>query len=369
MIASFVSRPNRFVVECLLEGRLERAFVANPGRLREILVPGVPLRLERSDDPARKLPLKVVGALREDGWVSLDTHRTNSMVAALLREGALPGLEGRRIVRPEVRCGSSRFDFLLDGPLYLEVKSCTLSGREVAMFPDAATERGRRHLRHLASLDQETAVVFLVQSPTATLFMPDFHADLEFARTMLEVRERVRFLPVAVALDPSLEPILPARPLEIPWDLVEQHAADRGCYMVHLHLEGEAEILGRWRLAPGHYVYAGSARGSLGPRLERHRRGTGKPHWNIDHLRRVSRFVEATPLRSALDLECEVAAGLARLADEAIPGFGCADCRCRSHLFRFAEDPRRGAGFQRHVLTLRTDRLAASRRPGAPGIP
>lgn len=357
MIATFLSRPNRFVIECLLEGRAERAFVANPGRLREILVPGVSLRVERSEDPRRKLPLKVVGALRGDGWVSLDTHRTNGMVAALLRRGAIPGLEGRGIVRAEVRHGRSRFDFLLDGPLYLEVKSCTLAGHDVAMFPDAATERGRRHLLHLAEMAEETAVVFLVQSPTATRFMPDFHADLEFARTMLQVRDRVQFLPVAVALDESLQPFGPVRPLRIPWDLVERHAADRGCYMVQLHLSAPARVLDRWTLPEGHYVYVGSARGGLTPRVERHRRGTGKPHWHIDHLRRVAAFVEATPIRSDLDLECEVAAGVAGVASEAVPGFGCSDCRCRSHLFRFAEDPRGLAAWQAMVLALKTDRL------------
>lgn len=357
MLATFLSRPNRFVIELLLDGRVERAFVANPGRLREILVPGVTLRVERSQDPRRKLPLKVVGALRSDGWVSLDTHRTNGMVASLLRRDAIPGLEGRAVVRAEVRHGNSRFDFLLEGPLYLEVKSCTLAGRDVAMFPDAATERGRRHLLHLAALEEETAVVFLVQSPTATVFMPDFHADLEFARTMLGVRERVRILPVAVALDDALEPVLPVRPLEIPWDVIERHAEDRGCYMVHLHLPANTRVLDRFALAAGHYVYVGSARGSLTPRVERHRRGTGKPHWHVDHLRRVAEFVEAAPIRSCLDLECEVAAGVASLGAEEVPGFGCSDCRCRSHLFRFAEDPRRLAAFQSLVLRLRTDRL------------
>lgn len=355
--ATFLNRPNRFVVECLVDGRVERAYVANPGRLREILIPGVELRLERSESPGRKLPLKAVGVRRQGGWLCLDTHRTNPMVAGLLRQGAIPGLEGRALVRSEVRHGRSRFDFLLEGPLYLEVKSCTLAGRDVAMFPDAATERGRRHLSHLAELEDETAVVFLVQSPTATVFMPDFHADLDFARTLLEVRDRVRILPVAVTLDEDLCPRLPVRLLEVPWDLVERHAHDRGCYMVHLHLDSPAEILGRWRLSPGHYVYAGSARNGLSSRLDRHRRGGARLHWHVDSLRREARFLEALPIRSDLDLECELAQGLLEVATESIPGFGCSDCRCPSHLFRFAEDPRRQASFQDLVLGLRTDRL------------
>lgn len=367
VIATFLGRPNRFVMECLVEGRVERAFVANPGRLREILVPGVQVRLQRSSTPGRKLSYTAVGVKREGGWLSLDTHRTNSMVAGLLRKDAIPGLEGRAIVRAEVKHGRSRFDFLLEGPLYLEVKSCTLAGRDVAMFPDAATERGRRHLLHLAELPEETAVVFLVQSPTATVFMPDFHSDLAFARTLLEVKDRVRILPVAVVLGPDLQPVPPARLLEIPWDLVERHAHDRGCYLVHLHLEEPTLVAGRWDLPPAHYVYAGSARAGLAPRLARHRRGSARPHWHIDHLRRAARFVEALPIRSDLDLECELARGLAGVASEAVPGFGSSDCRCPSHLFRFPEDPRRMGAFQGLMLRLRTDRLGPGWRTAGQG--
>ena len=71
--------------------------------------------------------------------------------------------------------------------MFLEVKSCTLVGKKVAMFPDAITERGARHLRELADLSRngsKTAVLFIVHWPLAEVFMPDYHTDLNFTRTL-----------------------------------------------------------------------------------------------------------------------------------------------------------------------------------------
>jgi DNA-binding sugar fermentation-stimulating protein len=85
--------------------------------------------------------------------------------------------------------GHSRFDFLLERngrPFYLEVKSCTLVGRSIAMFPDAVTARGRRHLEELADMGRRgtpCGVLFLIHWPRAVtsshtlrLNSPDFAA-------------------------------------------------------------------------------------------------------------------------------------------------------------------------------------------------
>lgn len=373
--ATFTSRPNRFVVECVREGEPTRAFLPNPGRLRESLTPGTELLLERAANPDRRLAWTAVGLRHRGAVIGLDTHRANRLVEELLGSRRLPGLEEFRVVRREVPHGHSRFDFLLEGPgglLYLEVKSCTQAGRRVGMFPDAASDRGRRHLEELAELADggtATAVVFLVHSPTADLFLPDFHADLAFARTLLAVRDRVRLLPVALALDEELRVAGPLRPLEIPWEVAERDASDRGTYLVQLHLPGDLRLevghLGPREFPAGHAVYVGSAMNGLAARLGRHRRGTGRPHWHLDHLRREARFVEGWPLRSALRLECELAGALAGLPGvRSVPGFGCSDCRCPSHLVLFAEDPRRNPAFQALLLHYRTDRLV-----GAPRVP
>ena len=134
------------------------------------------------------------------------THRTNDLAQYLMERGLIPGLEGAHIVRREVRECRSRFDFLLrrdQKDLLLEVKSCTLFGEKIAMFPDAVTERGRRHVDELAALSthgRAGALLFLVSSPRVKFFMPEYHTDLEFSRTLYAARERIEVIPVGVGL-------------------------------------------------------------------------------------------------------------------------------------------------------------------------
>jgi len=107
----------------------------------------------------------------------------------------------------------------------------------------------------------------------------------------------------------------------------------------------EPGALGRLDLPAGHYVYVGSAMGGLKARVRRHLRRAGRVggtrHWHVDSLlERVGRrAVRALPIPSRRRLECALARDVARRTDGAVPGFGCTDCRCPSHLLHFREDP------------------------------
>ena len=137
-----------------------------------------------------------------------------------------------------------------------EVKSCTLVGNRIAMFPDAVTERGARHLQELAELSEngrETAVLFVVHWPRAEYFLPDFHTDLHFARTMLACKGKVRFFPVSVRWKKDLSLDSDTRLLNIPWDFIETEAKDRGNYLVILKLgEGKPSPSGKWETSYSH---------------------------------------------------------------------------------------------------------------------
>jgi len=156
--AHFLSRPNRFLIRCEWNGRILSAFLPNPGRLQELLLPGSMIHLVREESPDRKTHYTVVAVNRDDHPIMLHTHRNNEVARTLLEKRRIPGLEKARVVRSEIRVGRSRFDFLLEEggkDVLLEVKSCTLVGARAAMFPDAVTERGARHLRELAILSEE----------------------------------------------------------------------------------------------------------------------------------------------------------------------------------------------------------------------
>ena len=223
----FTSRPNRFVVACLVNGRTVRAYLPNPGRLWELFFPGRPLFLVKFPPvPKRKLAYMVVAVEREGLPVMLHTHYNNLVARALIEDNRVPGLEGARIVKAEHRVGHSRFDFLLrkdNADILLEVKSCTLFNDTLAMFPDAVSARATRHLRELAELSRagtHAAVLFIVHSPKTRYFMPEHHTDLEFSRTLLSVRDRVMVRAVGVEWKQDLSLGDSVRELVIPWDLV-----------------------------------------------------------------------------------------------------------------------------------------------------
>ena len=366
--ARFVSRPNRFLIRCRWKGKNISAFLPNPGRLQELLFPGSVIYLIEEGAEQRKTRYTVVAVERDGYPIMLHTHRTNEVARYLLQHGKVPGLEKAEIVKPEVRVGRSRFDFLLEEQgkkMLLEVKSCTLVGRHVAMFPDAVTERGKRHIEELAKVSEEgikTVILFVVHWPFATIFMPDYHTDLNFSEALLRNREKVRVIPISVRWDQNLALSPEVKLLQIPWDRIEEEAKDRGSYLVILHLKRKSNIqigrLGSISFRKGFYIYVGSAMANLSKRMERHRHTRKRHHWHIDDLRAVAEFHSALAIRSSDRLECEIARAFSEIAEWTVPGFGSSDCSCETHLFGMSKDPLHSEDFQKLLQCFRMDRYS-----------
>ena len=354
--ARFLERPNRFVVFCQHKtlGRI-KAFLPNPGRLWELLFPDVTLYLTRNKPKALKegeepaTEFTVVAVERDGEPIFLHTHWTNHAARWLLENHRIPGLEKADVVGSEVKHGRSRFDFRMRQgrrEFFLEVKSCTLFGNRVAMFPDAVTDRGRRHLQELAELGAsgpKPCALLLVQTQNADYFMPDYHTDLAFSETFLDVRSNVRILPVAVQWDKRLRLSDEVRPLEIPWNYLRREVQDRGSYLLLMRLEEPCRIpvgsLGEVDFKAGYYVYIGSAMKNLTARVTRHQRRRKTMHWHVDYLRQQASEVVPLPIRSSRRLECELARAFGGLLKPVVPGFGCSDCSCRTHLLWQKLDP------------------------------
>jgi sugar fermentation stimulation protein A len=93
ILARFLSRSNRFVVHCEMGGRKVRAYLPNPGKLRELLLPGAKVMLvEKHCDSAARTRFICVAVEREGVPVMLHTHHTNTAVRWLLDQGFVPGL-------------------------------------------------------------------------------------------------------------------------------------------------------------------------------------------------------------------------------------------------------------------------------------
>jgi len=363
-----MERPNRFLVRCERRGRQIDAFLPNSGRLQELLLPGRLLHvIEEEKRGTRKTAYTVVAVDRDGAPVVLHTLKTNAVARYLLDQRLIPGLEDAEIVKQEKTVGHSRFDFLLKRgreEVLLEVKSCTLFGKRVAMFPDAITARGERHLRELAHAGQKGArgaVLFVVHWPALDFFMPDFHTDLRFAETFLAVRDSVSLIPIAVRWQGDLSLSDEVRLLDIPWTQIERETRDRGSYILILKIGEDRHLpFGTERISflpRGFYLYVGSAMRNLTARMERHVRLRKRYHWHIDWLRAVSEVHGVYPIRSSSRIECELAEAISGLADWSVPGFGCSDCSCTTHLFGLADDPLRSEGFHRVLQYFRMDRL------------
>lgn len=199
----FVERPNRFVVRCRLDEGCEPvdAHLADPGRLRELLLPDARIWLRPADSPTRRTRWSavLVETPGGDGLVSVDTTLPNRLVHAALRADALEELGDWRLLRAEWSHGGSRFDFLLEPRaggeerLVLEVKSVTLVEDGVALFPDAVTARGARHVRELAGMATRpgwhAAVLFVCQRADAERIEAARAIDPDFADALADARE------------------------------------------------------------------------------------------------------------------------------------------------------------------------------------
>jgi sugar fermentation stimulation protein A len=199
--AKSLDRLNRFIVSISLDERSTLAHLANSGRLREILLPGVELLVRRAPDGSRKTQFDVVLArLNSGGLVSVDARLPTPLLQEALGQGGAAGLEGYRVKKREPTLGKGRFDLLLEKGeklLIAETKSVTLVNKGVALLPDAPTRRGVRHLeegtRSVVS-GLAAAIVFVVQREDARAFTPNVTADPAFAsalRTAAEAGVRI----------------------------------------------------------------------------------------------------------------------------------------------------------------------------------
>lgn len=182
----FLVRLNRFAALVEVAGAEVMVHVPNSGRMRELLVSGHRVLLRPTTGNQRKTQFDL--ALVDLGFTlaSSDARLPNALVAEALEKGSLPQFRGYPQLHHEVIFGESRLDLVLEGPdgrCYVETKSVTLVVDGVALFPDAPTTRGVKHLDSLAkavAAGHRAAVIFVVQRDDARMFASHDAADPEF---------------------------------------------------------------------------------------------------------------------------------------------------------------------------------------------
>ena len=184
----FLSRPNRFIAEVEVDGEVQVCHVKNTGRCRELLVKGARVILQPSDNPERKTKYDLIAVYKGDLLINMDSQAPNKAVGEWIEESGYFGKV--KLIRPEAVFGNSRFDFYIETEnekAYIEVKGVTLENNGVALFPDAPTERGVKHIYELCDCVDNgfnAYVVFVIQMKGITHFEPNRKTHPEFAKAL-----------------------------------------------------------------------------------------------------------------------------------------------------------------------------------------
>jgi sugar fermentation stimulation protein A len=194
-----IRRYKRFLADVELpDGQIITAHCPNSGTMKTVSDPGSPVWISRSDNPKRKLAytLELICCGPDRVPALVNTARTNHVVRHAIDHGLVPELRGYGQLKTEVKIGESRLDIVLrDGPesapeCFIEVKNVTMSQDPgLAIFPDAVTTRGRKHLGELMRLvDQGHRAVqfFCVSRADAQSMAPAEHIDPDYARALRE---------------------------------------------------------------------------------------------------------------------------------------------------------------------------------------
>ena len=217
----FQSRPNRFLTLVRVKGSVVPCFLPNPGRLKELLLQGAPVLIREKWSQARmpvaprKTRYDLIAVDHAGQRVFLDTRMPNQLVAEALEKGSLEEFRGYEKIVKEFPYGRSRFDFALFGngkkttgnppaepfllahpsareaDVLLEVKSCTLVENGRGLFPDAVTERGKRHLLELTEAKRKgyrASLLFVVQRTDALSVSPNDRTDPEFGKALRKAK-------------------------------------------------------------------------------------------------------------------------------------------------------------------------------------
>lgn len=191
--AKFIERPNRFTAYVEMAGQKTKVHVKNTGRCRELLQDHVQVYLEKSDNPDRATAYDLVVVDKAGRLVNMDSNAPNKVVGEWLSSGGL--YQDVSLVRPETFFGNSRFDFYLESDsgrkAYIEVKGVTLETDNVAMFPDAPSERAVKHVEELIEAraqGYEAYLVFVVQMEGIKHVEPNWQTQPAFGEALKRAR-------------------------------------------------------------------------------------------------------------------------------------------------------------------------------------
>lgn len=193
----FLKRPNRFIAQVLIDGKEETVHVKNTGRCKELLVPGANIILEDcSHNKNRKTKYSLIAVWKNDILVNMDSQVPNKVVYDAIIQNKIKKLLNLNLVKREVTYGNSRYDIYFENENekgFIEIKGVTLENNDIAMFPDAPTLRGTKHVLEMIDAVKNGyrgIIFFLIQMKGPKVFRLNKEMDKKFSDAVKFANEK-----------------------------------------------------------------------------------------------------------------------------------------------------------------------------------
>lgn len=196
--ASFISRPNRFIANCMVNVENEVVHVKNTGRCKELLTSNAEVFLEYFPNTSRKTKYDLISVYKGKRLINMDSQVPNKVVyESLLGEKNILSLKSPLThIKMEQKYKNSRFDIYAENnenKIFIEVKGVTLENNNIAMFPDAPTERGIKHIHELVDAYEngyKAYIIFVIQMKDVEYFTPNYITHKEFGEALKYASEK-----------------------------------------------------------------------------------------------------------------------------------------------------------------------------------
>ena len=220
---TLIKRYKRFLADIELDtGEVVVAHCTNSGSMKSCLENGAEVYLTPVDDPKRKTKFTWEMIKINGDWVGINTGNPNKLAFEAISAGQIPGLEEYTTVRREVKFGDSRFDVFAENKqekCFVEVKNVSMKQNDYALFPDAITTRGQKHLKTLIEVKKQgmrAVMLYIIQRSDVEIFAPAKEIDPEYAALLKEAfAAGVEIFPMQAKVTPHKITLVKKLPFEL----------------------------------------------------------------------------------------------------------------------------------------------------------
>ena len=220
---TLIRRYKRFLADVTLDdGTKVTAHCTNSGSMKSCLEDGAEVYLTPVNDPKRKTKFTWEMIKINGDWVGINTGNPNLLAFEAVSSGLIPGLQGYTAVKREVKFNDSRFDIFAendDEQCFIEVKNVTMKEGKYALFPDAVTTRGQKHLKTLTEVKKmgmRAVMLYIIQRSDVEIFAPARAIDPNYSNLLKQaVKKGVEVIPMQARVTPEKIELVKQLPFEI----------------------------------------------------------------------------------------------------------------------------------------------------------